>query len=393
MLSVLYAVAELHPRQFATREGVPAAIAQVMNAMKAGYIHVREIDIKDFYASFDRNKLVELVPVQKRVIESVLLSEHLNIVPSKLHHIKSCFGPADTDQKELAPLEKYLADARRGIPQGSAASPLLAEMLLAPLLFQVPTAGKVVVVAYADNILVMAKTASDVDAMTESLGLALKKHPAGQLWPKIKSFPAGGPIDFLGHRLTAHGDEVRVQPTPENREKFERNMKTGLAQLGKPSLTGAARDRLVRDLKSDLSSHVSNFRLCNGVKDDQQYWSGQIASAKHKGTAMPQSKPASDNKTKMVFWPHPDQYEIITAALDEAMKKTGSDVKTAALEAIAQAYMATGIAFKDWKQALAFDRKATQDAASFAQKVSMVLQELCPELVIETTIKHAHIPA
>ena len=194
VLSVLYAIAELHPRQFATRGGVPVAIAHVMNAMKAGYVHVREIDIKDFYASFDRNKLVELVPVQKRVIDNVLLSEHQNIVPSALHHILSCFGPADTDQKELAPLEKYIADARRGIPQGSAASPLLAEMLLASLLFQVPAGGKVV--AYADNILVMAKTASDADAMTESLGLALKKHPAGPLWPKITSFPAGGPIEF-----------------------------------------------------------------------------------------------------------------------------------------------------------------------------------------------------
>ncbi len=391
VLSVLYAIAELHPRQFATRGGVPVAIAHVMDAMKDGYVHIREIDIKDFYASFDRNKLVELVPVQKRVIDNVLLSEHLNIVPSALHHILSCFGPADTDQKELAPLEKYLADARRGISQGSAASPLLAEMLLAPLLFQVP-AG-IEVVAYADNILVMAKTASDADAMTDSLGLALKKHPAGPLWPKITSFPAGGPIEFLGHRLTALGDKVHVQPTPQNREKFERKMKIGLAQLRKPSLTGAARDRLVRDLKSDLSSHVSNFKLCNGVKEDQQYWSGQIASAKHKGTAMPQSKPASDNKTKMVFWPHPDQYEIITAALDEAKKAASTEHQTVALEVIAQAYMATGIAFKDWRQALAFYRKATPDAASFAQKVLMLLQVLCPELVIETTIKYAHIPA
>jgi hypothetical protein len=85
VLSVLYAIAELHPRQFATRGGVPAAIAQVMDAMKAGYVHVREIDIKDFYASFDRNKLVESVPVQKRVIERVLLSEHLTILPNALH--------------------------------------------------------------------------------------------------------------------------------------------------------------------------------------------------------------------------------------------------------------------------------------------------------------------
>jgi hypothetical protein len=389
VLSVLYAIAELHPRQFATRGGVPVAIAHVMDAMKDGYVHIREIDIKDFYASFDRNKLVELVPVQKRVIDNVLLSEHLNIVPSALHHILSCFGPADSDQKELARLEKYLADARRGIPQGSAASPLLAEMLLAPLLFQVP-AG-IEVVAYADNILVMAKTASDADAMTDSLRLALKKHPAGQLWPKVTSFPAGGPIEFLGHRLTALGDKVHVQPTPQNREKFERKMKIGLAQLRKPSLTGAARDRLVRDLKSDLSSHVSNFKLCNGVQEDQQYWSAQIASAKHGGSTMPHSKPPSGKR--MVFWPHPDQDEIITAALDLAKDAVSTEHQTVALEAIAQAYMASGIAFKNWRQALAFDQKHYQAPPKFAQEVLIFLQELCPELVIETTIKHSHIPA
>lgn len=393
VLSVLYAIAELHPQQFATRGGVPAAIAQVMDAMRAGYVHAREIDIKDFYASFDRNKLVELVPVQKRVIERVLLSEHLNIVPSALHHILSCFGAADKAQGEVAPLEKYLAEARRGIPQGSAASPLLAEMLLAPLLFQVPAGGKVVVVAYADNILVLAKTASDADAMTDSLELALKKHLAGPFSPKIKSFSVGGPIEFLGHRVTAHGDKVRAQPTPENQEKFEHRMKRRLARLRKPTLAPATRGRLARDLKSDLSSYVSNFKHCDGVKECQEDWSAQIASATHKGTTMPQSKPASDNKIRMVFWPHPDQEEIITAALDEAKKAVSTVHQTVALEAIAQAYMATGIAFEDWRLALAWDRKATQDAASFAQKVLMFLEELCPELVIETTINHAHIPA
>src|SRR5207249_8495051 len=100
-------------------------------------------------------------------IARVLFSEHLNIVPGKSHHAtESCFGPADTDQGGVSPLEKCLADARRGIPQGSAASPILAEMLLAPLLYQVPAGGEVV--AYADNISVLTKNESDADAMTQS---------------------------------------------------------------------------------------------------------------------------------------------------------------------------------------------------------------------------------
>jgi hypothetical protein len=385
VLSVLYAIAELHPRQFATRGGVAGAIAQAMDAMRAGYVHVHEIDIKDFYASFDGNKLVELVPVQKKVIERVLLSEHLNIVPSKLHHIKSCFGAADTVQGVVSPLEKYLAEARRGIPQGSAASPLLAELLLAPLLFQVPAGDTVVVVAYADNILVMAKTASDADAMTNSLRLALKKHPAGPLWPKIKTFPPGGPIEFLGHRLAAHGGKVRAQPTPENQKKFEHRMKRGLAQLRKPKLAPATRRRLARDLKGDLSSYVSNFSLCDGVKECQQHWSAQIASAKHQGTTMPHSKPPSGKR--MVFWPHPDQYEIITAALDEAKKAVSTEHQTVALEVIAQAYMATGIAFKTWNDALTYAAKDASDKSVFVGNVVTLLKALCPELTISAGIE------
>ena len=385
VLSVLYAIAVLHPRQFATRGGVPGATAQVIDAMKAGHVHAREIDIKDFYPSCDGNKLVELIPFRKKVIERVLLSEHLSIVASKRHHILSCVGAADKHQGAVPPLEKYLAEARRGIPQGSAASPLLAEMLLAPLLFQVPAGDKVVVVAYADNILVMAKTASDADAMTNSLRLALTKHPAGPLQPKIKTFPAGGPIEFLGHRLTAHGDKVRAQPTPENRDNFERRMKKGLARLRKPVLAPAVRDRIARDLKSDLSSYVSNFKLCDGIKERQQHWSAQIASAKQSGSTMPYSKPPSGKR--MVFWPHPDQDEIITEALNEAMKKTGSDVKAVALEAICQSYMATGISFKTWRDALTYVAKHAGDKTVLVGEVISLLEALCPELTISGSIE------
>jgi hypothetical protein len=223
-------------------------------------------------------------------------------------------------------------------------------MLLAPLLFQVPIGGKVVIVAYADNILVMAKTASDADAMTDSLGLALKKHAAGPLWPKIKSFPVSGPIEFLGHQVSADGDEVRARPTLENREKFEGRLMKGLARLRKPALTPAVRDKLARDLKSYLSSHVSNFKVCDGMKENKKYWLEQIASAKQGGPTMPHSKPPPG--TRMVFWPHPDQEEIITAALDLAKAAVSTEYQTVALEAIAQAYMATGIAFKKWQDAL-----------------------------------------
>jgi hypothetical protein len=161
-------------------------------------------------------------------------------------------------------------------------------------------------------------------------------------------------------------------------------MKKGLAQLTRPTLPPAARDRLVRDLKSDLSSHASNFRLCDGVKEYCQHWLAQISSVKQGGSTMQQSKPSSGKR--MVFWPHPDQVEIIMAALDLAKKAAQTQYQTVALELIAQSYMATGISFKNWRQGLIFQCKQAQDPAMFAQEVLMFLQEICPELTLKTTI-------
>jgi hypothetical protein len=404
VLSVLYAIAELHPRQFATRGGVPAAISQVANAMKAGNVRAREIDIKDFYPSFDGNRLVDLIPVPKGVIERVLLSQHLNIVPSNLPsslrvtepdnvpvpelapttistHIKSCFGPADTQDRATRLLEVYLADARRGIPQGSAASPILAEMLLAPLLSQLPPRGEVV--AYADNVLLITHQKDDAVMMTESLRSALKAHPAGQFWPNIKRFPPGGPIEFLGHRFTAHDDEVTMEPTLNNQEKFKRKMNRELAFLKRSKLPVSARARMRKDLKAYVRSWTANFRACDGIKIYKQHWLARI-SASEEESIMPKLEQACTKR--MVFFPHPDQEEIITAAIKEAKKQTGSEVNTVALEALAQAYMGVGIQFKTWQEAMVYARRHSDDSATFIQDVITHLESLCPEVVIEAKI-------
>src|SRR6266700_1237024 len=235
-------------------------------------------------------------------------------------------------------------------------------MLLAPLLFQVPTG--VEVVAYADNILVLAKNESDADAMTESLGIALEKNTAGQLWPKINCFPPGGPIEFLGHRLTAHDDDLRIQPTARNRDRFEDKMNRGLARLKNSTLSPAARHRIVRELKSDLSSHAANFRLCDGMENYRQHWSARIASASHGGSIVPQSKQSPTKK--MVFWPHPDQEEVITAALNLAEETAGTKFQTVALEYICQNYLGAGLQFSDPSEALLYARNHSNDTARFA---------------------------
>src|SRR5262245_7028742 len=60
---VLIAVLELHPNQYATRGGVHAAIKHTKQALIDGNIWAVELDINNYYPSFDEEKLPSLLPL------------------------------------------------------------------------------------------------------------------------------------------------------------------------------------------------------------------------------------------------------------------------------------------------------------------------------------------
>jgi hypothetical protein len=99
---------------------------------------------------------------------------------------------------------------------------------------------------------------------------------------------------------------------------------------------------------------------------------------------MSQSKQSPTKK--MVFWLHPDQAEVITAALNLVKETASTEVQTVALEYICQNYLGAGLQFKNWKQALLHARKHSHDPSMFAQQVLAFVKELCPDLVIEAKI-------
>ena len=102
---------------------------------------------------------------------------------------------------------------------------------------------------------------------------------------------------------------------------------------------------------------------------------------------MPQSKQSPTKR--MVFWLHPDQEEVITAALNLVKETVPTKFQTVALEYICQSYMGSGLAFSDAKQALTYARQISDDPALFFQHWVSVLEDLCPELTInaEITVK------
>jgi hypothetical protein len=271
VLQLLKAQADLHPNQYLMR-GSHAAIKRVAQLMEMGHTWAVETDIASCYPSFDGEKLLELLPVPKEVTRNVLLSVTYDL----LLHPSFC-GPAGPDENDEIIFPELFADARRGLPQGSAASPLVAEMLLAPLFDNLLTSGAWI--GYADNFLAMGKNPSDAVSMTKALWSALKAHPAGQLGPNNPGvLTLTNSIKFLGHRLRLSNGAIRIDPSFDNLDKFEAAMKFGL-QMIKKSSSKTARERKVRKLQRYVRSWAGAFGLCTDIGHHRETALKRIAMA------------------------------------------------------------------------------------------------------------------
>jgi hypothetical protein len=225
LVPLLEATADLHPEQYLMRGGVHAAIDRVKELLLDGHVWTMESDITDCFPSFEGGNLHNFLPLPEKVIRHVVMADDLSIVPG--NKLISLFGPAEGDEGDSFMLARFLADARRGIPHGSAAASLIAEMLLAGPLKALPT-NVGVVPSYADNMLIMARCKKDAVTMKETLWGALKTHPVGHLKPKVRNESGPGePVNVLGHRLQLKGHDVKITPTPENDNEFYQNVTGG----------------------------------------------------------------------------------------------------------------------------------------------------------------------
>lgn len=267
---ILIALLKLHPNQYGTCGGTHAAIRQTKQALRDGYLWAVELDIKDCFPSFDGKELHKLLPLPKEMIDKVIISGCLNLMPGNLLHY---YGPEDDHEGDPIALTAALSSARRGIPQGSATSPLIAEAMVAIALKQVPLLG--VIIAYLDNTLLLAKSENDVVCMTEALGAAFAQHPVGRLRPYPRVFKPGEPVEFLGHRLKRINGIVRIEPDDDNREKFEAEVKSEIAYLITATLPDATRAKRLERLEEYIRSWTANFKLCDDIEVFRAYWLGK----------------------------------------------------------------------------------------------------------------------
>lgn len=283
VLPVLKSRADLLPNQFYTRGGIPAALESILEALNAGFRHVKEIDIERCFSSFDGDSLPELLHIPKGVAERVISSRHFNFVPRNSNLL---FDPdiwSSPGKMDIYPswLAKDIAAVQQGIPQGSHASPLVSEMLLSDLISHLPKCGKVV--NYADNFWIMGQEEKDLATMEKALRCEFMTHPVGPLKSNpIKSYSPGETILLLGHQIKSTGKAFSTGPSPQNLYKFKTKFCNRIEEIQKNE-KGSAQQKLKKKSQKRLieyvKSWVAGFSFWAEAPSFREKYLGRIAKA------------------------------------------------------------------------------------------------------------------
>jgi hypothetical protein len=167
-------------------KGSHAAICVARFSIENANCWVGVADIKDAFPSFRQDGIAACVPLSKSVIRSsLLISEDTTFVVSQ----GLALSKSDRDR------------LRRGLPQGAPASSLIASNLIGRAIS--PFAHDVMMLHYADNILVARDTEEEAIATISTLSAHLKGHLVGDLTlHQIKIGHTDKGVPFLGYRIT-----------------------------------------------------------------------------------------------------------------------------------------------------------------------------------------------
>ena len=185
---------------------------------KGGSSWVLTADIKSYYPSINKEKLINLIPLPKSVIQNTLLvNDPQNVTIDPILASTSCNAVLS------------------GLPQGSLASPIVAAFLLQQVAEQID--GNCVLF-HGDDIAAAFRTEEEAKANMQKLGGLLEDHPAGPLFMKSEIAQLGQPIDALGYRLKrrakCYGGGVKVIPNQKSFKRYEQRAYARLVKIKCP---------------------------------------------------------------------------------------------------------------------------------------------------------------
>ncbi len=272
VMQPLRVTSRLASNQYHMNGGAPEALRAVATALLSGHTWIIQIDVNRCFDSINDKALPSLLHLDEEVIAHTITSNHTHIQLGNFNP----FDPAD----DISVLPDFYADevaaARAGLPQGSAASPLVADIVLASVLAGLPKVGTVV--NYVDNFLVMTKSEDEAVSIAKALMSALEAHPAGPLRSRVvgRSTP-GQPFEFLGRRvvLNKHG-YCLVEPTEENLQEFRVKFRRLLKRETACGLASADRRKRLAKLRNYVRCWSAAFGMWDLAEQHRDYYLKQI---------------------------------------------------------------------------------------------------------------------
>ncbi|MBE7184525.1 MAG: hypothetical protein INR68_08980 [Methylobacterium mesophilicum] len=198
--------------QFALQGGRRAACAALQEALQSGEFKWAVLcDVKDCFRSFSLDAL-ERLPLPKRVVANTVSVNNLN------------FGlPAWAIGRAYLHILLDFEGTAQGIPQGSSASSVVCEYLLAPVIRCLREQG-VMVFNYSDNFVVLARTKKEAEDAKHLLTDQFAPHSDQALgntvlsgW-KVARVDQG--FDFLGYRMQWKGGKFQAAPSDKSMASY-----------------------------------------------------------------------------------------------------------------------------------------------------------------------------
>jgi len=233
LVNAIKPFASFHPSQFALRRGRSVAcesLLRTMNEPDPCNTRFVQFDVVDFYTSISRQYVEEVLPAPKAVIRNTLFLEGWNISGVTMD--------------------------RRGLPQGLAASSLVAEMVMANVLRDIAdlTADLHCIHAYSDNWGGFVPHDKDVGVLVESLKHAFEVHRAGPYRITHDYGERGQSFKFLGYYFKPRADGPARVSLPKNLVRTMESELTG-------ELCAADSIQEVLKVRSRLLSFCSAYSL------------------------------------------------------------------------------------------------------------------------------------
>jgi RNA-directed DNA polymerase len=220
-----------HSYGFRPGRGCKDALRQVEGLLAAGYIYVVDADLKSYFDTIPKDRL--LARVGQKVSDGRILA----------------LVAAFLEQGVLDGLEEWTPE--QGTPQGAVCSPLLSNIYLDPLDHLMAERG-LEMVRYADDFVVLCRTAPEaaaalavVQQWTAQAGLTL--HPSKT---RVVNAQDDG-FEFLGYRFAAG----RRRPRAKSLQKFKDTVRVKTKRTAGDSLS-----QIIEDLNRTLRGWFEYFK-------------------------------------------------------------------------------------------------------------------------------------